>query len=150
MNSLAHRVISCIVWAVLALGFVGCSDTSTNTPQSVGTRILNGAAPTTDGQVIEGFVAGRHKVASIIKCVTDPDSARAAVPMLASVIDRMHQLKEQFDALPEDQRSALLERHEPSLTEGIMAIGNATLGLAFKPKTMLPLTDEIKRLPDLQ
>ncbi len=150
MNSLGRRANPCIVWAVLALGFVGCGDTSTNTPQSVGARILNGASPTTDAQIIEGFVAGRHKVASVIKGVTDPDSARAAVPTLASVIDRMHQLKEEFDALPEDRQSALLEQYEPSLTEGAMAIGNATLGLAFKPRTMLALADEIKRLPDLQ
>ena len=117
---------------------------------SIGDQVLDGASPAQDSEIVAGFIAGRHRVAAILGSVDDPAEAETHIAEVAAIVQRMRELKTQFEALPDDRQLALLETYRPSLTEGAMAMGNALIKHAFTPKDWAPLADEIHRMPDLK
>jgi hypothetical protein len=95
---------------------------------ALGLLLLATCAKPTHESVIQGLMREMEAVTVILEGVEDPEGAKAALPELREIVDRVRELQEDAQGLEEPEaaeRQALYERYEDKMTEAGTRFGKA-------------------------
>jgi len=111
--------------------------------------MLGGCGGDTHESLAQEGVSAFNEFASILEGVSDVESAKAAVPKLEAVGQKMADLKKRADALGKptpEQNKALEEKFTKEMSTAMDKMMAASMKLADKPEVQKILEEPMKKL----